>query len=302
VLNSCLIPAGDVCGFGLGGDFPGTTTFMDFTDGNSLAKDLTNIDDTNVSGQIGLDYKINKDTLVFVNAASGFKSGGFNGGFLDFTDGVTEEDVPFESEELTSYETGIKTTFANGDVRLNASAFYYDYKNYQALTFAGISQFINNADAQLKGVDVEVTWLPGVDWDIKVGGSYLDTNVDEVMVRGVGAVTDVQMVQAPKVSLNGVVRYHLSDKLSAQVDFNYQGEHYFDITNSDISKEEAYTIFNARVGYDIDDSWNVSAFVKNMTDEAYRVYTFDFTGPAGLNQQFYGKPRWFGVNVEYNYF
>jgi iron complex outermembrane receptor protein len=302
VLNSCLIPAGDVCDFGLGADFPGTTTFMDFTDGNPLAKDLTNIDDTNVSGQIGLDYKIDKDTLVFVNVASGFKSGGFNGGFLDFTDGVTEEDVPFESEELTSYETGIKTTFADGDVRLNASAFYYDYKNYQALTFAGISQFINNADAQLKGVDVEVTWLPGVDWDIKVGGSYLDTNVDEVMVRGVGAVTDVQMVQAPKVSLNGVVRYHLSDKLSAQVDFNYQGEHYFDITNSDISKEEAYTIFNARVGYDIDDSWNVSAFVKNMTDEAYRVYTFDFTGPAGLNQQFYGKPRWFGVNVEYNYF
>ena len=302
VLNSCVIVPGDVCDFGLGADFPGTDTFIDFTDANPLASNLTTLDDNNVSGQIGLDYKVDKDTLVFFNIANGFKSGGFNGGFLDFTDGVTEEDVPFESEELTSYEAGIKTTFADGDIRLNASAFYYDYKNYQALTFAGLSQFINNSDATLKGIDAEVIWMPGSNWDIKLGASYLDTNVDEVTVRGVGAVTDTEMVQAPKFSANGIVRYQINDELSAQVDFNHQGKHYFDITNSDVSEEDSYTVFNARAGYELSDNLQLSAFVKNLTDKEYRVYSFDFTGPAGFIQQFYAKPRWFGVSIQYSYY
>ena len=210
--------------------------------------------------------------------------------------------MPFESEELTSYEAGIKTTFADGDIRLNASAFYYDYKNYQALTFAGLSQFINNSDATLKGIDAEVIWMPGSNWDIKLGASYLDTNVDEVTVRGVGAVTDTEMVQAPKFSANGIVRYQINDELSAQVDFNHQGKHYFDITNSDVSEEDSYTVFNARAGYELSDNLQLSAFVKNLTDKEYRVYSFDFTGPAGFNQQFYAKPRWFGVSIQYSYY
>ncbi|MFA3791882.1 TonB-dependent receptor [Aliiglaciecola sp. SL4] len=302
VVNSCLIPAGDVCGLVGDASYPGTDYYFDFTEQNPAAAGLTTIDDDNISGQIGLDYKVNKDTLVFFNIANGFKSGGFNGGFLDFTDGVTEEDVAFDSEELTSYEVGIKTTLASGDVRVNSSVFYYDYKNYQALTFAGLSQFINNSDATLQGLDAEVTWVPGDDWDIKLGASLLDTEIDRVVVRGVGTVEDREMVLAPKYTINGIVRYQATDAISAQIDFNHQGEQYFDITNSEISKEKSYTVFNARLGYEINDYWKVSAFVKNITDEEYRVYNFDFTQSAGFIQEFYARPRWIGVNVQYNYY
>ena len=302
VINSCIIPAGDVCGFGFGPEYPGTNTYLDFTNGNPAAEKLTTIDDDDVSGQIGLDYKVSSDTLVFANVATGFKSGGFNGGFLDFTDGVTEADVAFKPEKLTSYEIGFKTTLAEGDVRLNASTFYYDYKDYQALTFAGLSQFINNSDATLKGVEAELTWLPGDNWDVKLGASALDTNIDSVEIRGVGPVTDREMVLAPSFTLNGVVRYQATEKLSAQLDFNHQAEQFFAISNSDLSKERSYTIFNARIGYEINENLKVSAFVKNLTDEDYRVYSFDFTSAAGFSQDFYAKPRWVGVNIQYNYF
>ncbi|MDO6709726.1 TonB-dependent receptor [Aliiglaciecola sp. 2_MG-2023] len=302
VVNSCLIPAGDVCGLVGDTSYPGTDYYFNFTDQNPAAAGLTTIDDDNISGQIGLDYKVSKDTLVFFNIANGFKSGGFNGGFLDFTDGVTEEDVAFDSEELTSYEAGIKTTLASGDVRINSSVFYYDYKNYQALTFAGLSQFINNSDATLQGLDVEVTWVPGDNWDIKLGASLLDTEIESVVVRGVGTVEDREMVLAPKYTVNGIVRYQATDEISAQLDFNHQGEQFFDITNSEISNEDSYTVFNARVGYQLNDNWKVSAFVKNITDEEYRVYSFDFTQSAGFIQEFYARPRWVGVNIQYNYY
>lgn len=303
VLNSCLIPAGDVCGFGFGPGFPGTNTYIDFTDANPLVKnsDLNEIDTDNVSGKIGLDFRPNDDILIFFNIARGFKSGGFNGGFLDFTDGVMETDIPFDEEELTSYEIGLKSTLAGGALRFNATAFYYDYKDYQALTFAGLSQFINNSDAEVQGLDLEMVWLPNDSWDISLGASFLDTEVDEVTVRGVGTVSGTEMVLAPEFSVNGLVRFQATDALSLQLDFNHQDDHYFDITNSDVSKEDSYTVFNARIGYKVSDNLTVAAYVKNLTDEEYRVYTFDFTGPAGFNQQFYAPPRWYGVNVNYSF-
>ena len=301
VVNSCIIPAGDVCGFGFGPDYPGTDYYLNFTSSNTELGSLGKIDDDNVSGRVSLDYTPTEDLLVFFNVATGFKSGGFNGGFLDFTDGITVSDVPFESEELLSYELGFKSTLADGDVRFNATAFYYDYENYQALTFSGLSQFINNSDATISGADLELVWLPGENWDINLGASIINSQVDEVSIRGAGTFQDNEMVLAPRYSVNGLVRYQVTDDLSAQVDFNHQDEQFFDITNSEVSKESAYTVFNARVGYDINENLSVSAFVKNLTNEEYRVYSFDFTGPAGFNQNFYAAPRWVGVTVNYTF-
>lgn len=301
VVNSCLIPAGDVCDFGLGTDFPGTDYYLNFASSNAELGDLGKIDDDNISGRISLDYTPSEGFLVFFNVATGFKSGGFNGGFLDFTDGVSVEDVPFESEELLSYELGFKSTLAGGDVRFNATAFYYDYENYQALTFSGLSQFIDNSDATINGADLEIIWLPGDNWDVNLGVSIINSKVDEISVRGAGSFNDTDMVLAPSYSFNGLVRYQATEKLSAQVDFNHQDEQFFDITNSAVSHESAYTVFNARIGYEINENLAVSAFVKNLTNEEYRVYSFDFTSAAGFNQNFYAAPRWVGVTLNYTF-
>ncbi len=301
VVNSCLIPAGDVCGFGFGAAFPGTNAYLDFSDANPEVGNLNEIDVDNVSGKVGLDFRPNDDWLIFANVSRGFKSGGFNGGFLDFTDNVTVSDVPFEEEQLTSYEIGFKSTLADGSVRFNATAFYYDYKDYQALTFSGLSQFINNSDAEVKGLDLELVWLPSDNWDINLGASVLDSEVDSVVVRGVGPVNGTEMVLAPEFTANGLVRYQATEALSVQLDFTYQGEHFFDITNSNLSKEDAYAVFNARIGYQVNDNLNLAAYVKNLTDEEYRVYTFDFTAPAGFNQQFFAPPRWVGVTANYSF-
>lgn len=258
------------------------------------------IDNDNISGKIGLDFRPNEDMLYFVSYSRGFKSGGFNGGFLDLTDGIVPADTPYKEEILNSYELGLKSTMADGALRLNATLFYYDYEDYQALTFSGLSQFIDNSDAEVSGLDLELLWLPSDNWDINLGASFLDTEVDQVTVQGV-TISGTEMVLAPEFSINGLVRYQVTEALSLQVDFNHQGEHYFDITNSDLSKEDSYTVFNARVGYRFNENLNVAAYVKNLNDEEYRVYTFDFTGPAGFNQQFFAPPRWYGVNLTYTF-
>ena len=85
--------------------------------------------------------------------------------------------------------------------------------------------------------------------------------------------------------------------------FRVHGEQFFDITNSDVSREDSYGLLNLRLAYTAgeNDNYEVAFFVKNLTDTEYRVYTFDFTGPAGFNQQFFGPPRWFGGSLAYRF-
>ena len=264
------------------------------------------IDNDNLSGTLGIDHKFDDDLMVFAKVSRGFKSGGFNAGFLDESDGITAADAPYDEETLTSYEIGFKSEFPASRTRLNATAFYYDYKDFQALSFSGLSQFISNSDATVYGLDAELFSSPTDGLDLVLGASLLNTEVESVFDRNTGtSITNREMVLAPEFSLNGLARYAwplFGGEVAIQADFNHQGDHYFDITNSPVSKEEAYTVWNARVSYTtMDEKLEVAAFVKNLTDEEYRVYTFDFTPIAGFNQQFFGPPRWWGVQAIYRF-
>ena len=264
------------------------------------------IDNDNVSGSLGIDHRFNDDLMVFGKVSRGFKSGGFNAGFLDYADGLTNDDMPYDEEILTSYEIGFKSEFPEHRTRFNATAFYYDYKDFQALSFSGLSQFISNSDATIYGLEAELFSSPVDGLDIVFGMSLLDTEVDEIFDRNTNtALKNREMVLAPDFSMNGLVRYAwpmAGGEVAVQADFSHQGDHYFDITNSDVSKEDAYTLWNARVSYTtMDERLEIAAFVKNLSDEEYRVYTFDFTPIAGFNQQFYGPPRWWGVQAIYRF-
>jgi iron complex outermembrane receptor protein len=54
---------------------------------------------------------------------------------------------------------------------------------------------------------------------------------------------------------------------------------------------------------DPEDSWQVSAFIDNVTDEEYLVQTFDLSGPNvfGMTEQYFGKPRWWGISARYQW-
>ncbi len=278
---------------------PPGTVLLDFSEANF--GDLTKIDTGVFSGKAGLNWTPTEDVLVFASVSRGFKSGGFNSGFSS----AGPDEIKYDEETLTSYEIGLKAAMLENRLRFNATAFYYDYEDLQALTFKGTSSFITNAsDASIKGLEVELQGNPFDGLDINFGMSLLDTNADGIGVPdgngGVEILKDRKLVLAPEFSFNGLVRYGFEiangGELSAQVDFNYQSEHFFDIKNQFVSREDGYWVWNARLAYQLpNENMELSVFAKNFTKSNYKVYTFDFTGDFGFNQQFYGPPRWFGV-------
>ena len=152
-------------------------------------------------------------------------------------------------------------------------------------------------------MELEVVSSPNENWDLAFGLSILDAEAEDIPSPSGLAVRDRDMVGAPDVSANALVRYNwnaMGGNFAVQGWANYVDDIYFDIQNHPISLEDGYTVVNLRGSYTSGDGrWSVAAFVNNLTDREYLTYTFDFTGPFGFNQQSYGPPRWAGVNFRY---
>jgi iron complex outermembrane receptor protein len=276
----------------------------------STVGDLAEHDEDSWSGKLELDFKPNDDVLLYGSISRGTKPAGFNVGFLD-QNGIfatnTAATIPFGEETLTSYEVGLKSTWGDGRTRFNAAAFYYDYEDFQTFRFELLNQVIFNADAEVTGGEIELVTSPADGWDIGLGLSILDAKAKDIPATAdpSGPVRDREMVAAPDVAANASVRYEwpmLGGKTAILGTVTYQDDIYYDIQNVPVSFEDGYTVGNLRLSYANDSSpWEIAAFVDNITDEEYLVYTFDFTGTFGFNQLAYGKPRWYGVSFNYEF-
>ena len=122
-------------------------------------------DDT--TGRAVLDYRITEDVLLYASYAEGYKAGGFN------SVGIRNDDPPFDPEEITTWELGIKSTWFDNTLRFNAAYFDYEYDNLQELGFVdaacipgsdfGNYQFLTS-DIEGDGYELALTWLatPGL--------------------------------------------------------------------------------------------------------------------------------------------
>ncbi len=275
---------------------------------SSTVGDLAEQDRQNVNGRLGFDYRPNDDLLLYGAISRGTKVAGFNLGFPDLTGafGTNPLDtIPYDEEDLRSLEVGFKSTLMDGLTRLNVSVYYYDYRDFQALSFQGVTQTIFNTDAEVYGVEFDITIYPWRGWEFLLGGNLMNATAKDIAAQDGVTVRDRQMVLAPDLSLNGLARYEwaaLGGALTAQADFNFQTEIFFDIQNHPISSQEAHAVGNVRLTYTTEDErGKIAVFVNNVADQEYKVYTFDFTSSFNFNQQFYAPPPWVGVTLSYNF-
>src|SRR3546814_5294348 len=80
-----------------------------------------------MTGRFVIDYKITDDNLIYASYSRGYKSGGINPP-LQPVFAVPES---FKPEQVDAFEIGSKNSFGNGALQLNATAFYYKYKDLQ---------------------------------------------------------------------------------------------------------------------------------------------------------------------------
>ncbi len=258
-------------------------------------------DFSNVSGRIVLDYTASEDLLLYGGITTGFKAGGIQ----STSDGI----APYDEEELVSYEVGFKSTLANGRVRFNGSAFYYDYSDLQVFAFVivggvGFSTISNAADAEIYGAEFELQWLPIDNLFVNLGLGLLSTEYQDFVIPS-GDFSGNDITMSPELTANGLIQYDIpldgNGTVTLQTDFNYQDEVFFDALNNPLLREGDYWLWNARVSWtSADEKWDVAAFGRNLGDEEYMVYAFDLSF-FGFNEEMIGTPRAFGLEATYNF-
>ena len=252
------------------------------------------------SAKLELDWKPNDQTLAYASFNRGTKGGSFSTGPLAPADLTA---LVHNGEVLNSYEIGLKSDLAGRALRLNTSAFYYDYNDYQSFFFINAVGTVRNNDASVKGLEVELTANPVEGLEALVGASFLDTKVKKVGLPD-GKLVNRELPQAPKFSANWLLRYNWSagnGTASAQFDGNYSDSFSYSVVAAPVEIEPRYAVGNLRLNYTGDSGdWDVYGYVQNVWDQRYSVYRIDVSG-LGFAQVVNARPRTVGAGVRYRF-
>jgi iron complex outermembrane receptor protein len=267
--------------------------------------------DTLWSGKAQVDFHLTQDQLAYASYNRGVKGGGFSAPLFPFTINDLST-LTFRPETLTSTEVGYKSEWLDHKLRFNAAAYYYDYKNYQALIYTlGLEQLIVNADARHKGAEAEVEFSPTSSWLFGAGAAYVDALVVNVAGRCCSSTTgepiygDYTPPNAPRWTMNAMARYTMpigQNTLSLQADGNYMTSFWFNLSDVPDVQQDGFGIYNLRTVYTtMSGKLQVGLSVENVADKHYGVMGFDNVSINGLAQLYPGMPRWWKAHLLYKF-
>lgn len=91
--------------------------------------------------RVGLDYDVDKNTMLYSYIASGFKAGGIGDVYEvvnDRTNETTRFETKFDPEEVLTWELGVKSSLLDNSLNLQAVFFYTDYNDMQYASVGSI--------------------------------------------------------------------------------------------------------------------------------------------------------------------
>jgi iron complex outermembrane receptor protein len=282
-------------------------THQVFPGGSSLTPADADKNYSGVTARLELDYKPSEHVLYYVSYNRGGKSGGFTfstgtpfaPGQVAFLNGM-----PYRPELLTDYELGAKVTL-NDTTAINASAYHYDYHDYQAFAQVGTTQTIVNLHAVANGMEIELRSRPVTGLTLQLGTSFEQSRVYHILLPDLVSIVNHDLPQAPHFSGNASATYDFPLAAgigSVGTDVTYQGHTCFTILCAPVEREGAYAVAGARIGYKpAGGHWEFDTFVHNMFERAYRQYAFDASQFSGVALGVYAPPRTWGLSVSYRF-
>ena len=257
------------------------------------------------AGKVQLEYRPNRDTLLYVGVNRGVKAGSYNaalnGGLPTSADAIR-----YGPETLWSYEAGFKLSFLDDKVRLNGAAYYYDYKNYQSFLFTGVAGLVINADARTYGGELSLQANPMPGLDLALGVSKFDSKVKNVPLRVGGPIRrDLKPTYAPENQASAIVRYGwamFGGEMAANGDLTYSSSFYYNLRNFDADRFGAYANLNLGLGWtSASKLYEIGIAVENVTNRRIGLQGYDLATLCGCNEVSYKLPRVYSVRTRVSF-
>jgi outer membrane receptor protein involved in Fe transport len=263
--------------------------------------------DNDMTFKFAVQHHFSDDVMAYALYSEGFRLGGDNSPRAAATGEVPASYGP---DTLANYEAGIKSTWLDGTLLLNASLFYMQWDDIQ-LHFSSTSSSqggawwiegnINGGEAVQKGIELSGQWQAtdrlNFDWSLFLADpefteDTLVPNSDEVYIE-----EGLTLPVSPKEKYWASIDYTFPDFLPWSGDFytrfsyTYQGRTWDSISAIEENNRELYLPAwksgTFQLGFTADNGWETALIVRNVFDDK----GFNYMAGVGDGETF-GDPRW----------
>ncbi len=257
--------------------------------------------------KVEVSYDVGDDHMIYALYSEGFRLGGINGFIPPVCDEQLAElgtsvGAPFESDSLTNYEVGAKTSWLNNHLTANFALYRIDFEDIQSQINldCGFFHRFNAGKVRNIGIEADFAYQASDALSLRFGFSYVDSEVKSA-VPGLNSDGD-EPPYVPEFTASGSIDYGVpiwSGFGYIRGDLRYVGSSGNEFSSRATTLQlDSYTIVDLILGYEFD-AWTLNLFAKNLFDE--RVVTNIDPDRVQPPQFTRGRPRTIGVSINKNF-
>jgi iron complex outermembrane recepter protein len=283
----------------------------------------TNLDDSRVTGNIGLSWRADDSTMIYGSFGTGYKSGGTN------TDRIgLGFDAIFNSEDTETFELGLKKDFLRNTLRMNIAVYDMQVEDLQTNTFTGTAFNLQNAGkVDVQGLEAEVWWNPTDSLSFFLAYAKTDAVFND-FAKGNCQVSNifhtgnsieasqyltqgfcnrdgdrVSNVSDDYVSLNVAKSFYLDNGTEVVIggDYIYYSDEMMHSNNDPFANQDAKTLLNLKAIVRFTSDIEAMLWIRNVADESYYGTVFDTPLQDGKLSAYPREPRTYGLTVRKNF-
>lgn len=264
------------------------------------------------------DAPINS-AMFYATWSRGFKSGFFEPRGVDGLQRI-------EPEVVSNHELGFKIDAFDRSVRLNGAVYAMDFDDQQLIAVGADSAqnvvvvFGNAGQSEIRGGELELLWLPTTQLQINASlsiNNYRYTEFSELDLQAaiLGREESVDRSNetfpvSPDKSAAVGAQYSWSGDyglIISRLDLSYKSDIFYGFdpgsyaafkNDPAMAGQPAYHLLDARLSWqNSEGDLSLSAWVKNLSDERYRIGVVAVADSSGVYNEGWGEPRMFGIDL-----
>ncbi|MHA7901627.1 MAG: TonB-dependent receptor [Henriciella sp.] len=312
-------------GLGTGSFDPSNTTSILLATRTSLLG--LNSEDEEFTPRLSVSYKPTDNINLYATYAQGFKAGGFDPRARADLDPLGLSAEGFGPETVDSYEIGMKGSFFDNALNLNAALFFADYSDQQITVQSGadsdndgindtfVSSVFNAGKSEYTGLELEGVWFINDLFTLSGNLGIIDAEITEIISADVNIADQFVTQNTPElqgqVSLNYTNDLGNNGEISVTGALSYRDEYFlFNVENPGFGAgvnpifpaggpaldPDSYTLADLSIVWTSPSKkYRLGLHGRNLTDEEYRVAAYNFVTPSQLGidsaySAFYGAP------------
>ncbi len=250
-----------------------------------------NDDWDNTSWGAGILFRATDDVNLYLRANEGFRAGGYNTGFnFDVDPALAAEIIPYGQETSLNIELGVKTSWFDNKLTINAALFRLKQDDVLGgiFDFGSFNFFFQNlGKGETDGFELDFAVRPIE--NLTIGGSfgYIDGEITEVTPIPGAFVTISEGSPIPGATstnwtLFGTYRIPISAGMNFVMSAAWRRNHHRGgyspgwVEGAELFE---YSIVDIRAGVEAE-RWQLMGYINNVTDDDY-VISQAFFSPGG---------------------